>query len=179
MPHIFIRLSKFVFILILPFFLVSGVSYNKEVLTYKNEYVLQATGNVENDLCGIATFEASLIETVNGSLISTLTLNLISSTEQGVNHSIRFLVSKENLKTGITKGTYFIARNPDSFINSFNGVFAYANIDKLGEFPLFARRGYIKIDSLTSHKLGGYLNVRFNSAEGKQVHLKGNFSVTK
>ena len=90
-------------------------------------------------------------------------------------HLFGFLVSEKNNANKITQGSYSISEKVNSFLNDFEGVFGYANMDVLGEYPLFAKEGTLTIWKVDSHRICGTVSVVFESNEGKKIRLKGNF----
>jgi hypothetical protein len=92
---------------------------------------------------------------------------------------MEFLISKENTAGMLPTGTYEVSRNQEGLLNYFDGVFGFANIAALGESPLFAKSGKIKIDYLDDRTVRGNISIQMTNSLGKRVGINGDFIVIK
>lgn len=179
MLHFSTKFFKISTVLLLPLFLFSGIKVDNKVywpsdVLLTGEYDLQSTGNLNKNLTGNITFETSIEKTSSGTSFSTLKLKL-DDDKSNTEHMMQFLISKENSSNEIALGTYIITKDTDGFLNYFDGVFGFANIEALGEFPLFAQNGEIKIRYLDAKTVRGYMRIDLRNANGKSIHLEGGF----
>ncbi len=179
MPHFTTKFLKISTVLLISVFLFSGIKvdnkgYSSNDVLLVGEYNLQSTGNLNKNLRGTITFETSIEKTNSGTPFSTLKLKLDDVTSN-TQHMMEFLISKENSSNEIPLGTYKVTKDIDGFLNYFDGVFGFANIKTLGEFPLFAQNGEIKIRYLDTKTAQGYIRMNLRNANGKSIHLKGSF----
>lgn len=180
MSQLFIKTAHIGLWAIVLIFLVSEIKLNNNVIDenfFHGDYSLQATGNLNQKLVGVVNFETAIETANNGDTFSVLKLNL-GNTEEELNHSMEFLIAKENRTKHISKGTYQVLRDVDGFLNYFDGVFGFANIDTLGELPFFAKSGEIRIESIDQDELVGTLRLLLKNTNGKSIRLKGNFVAT-
>ncbi len=158
-------------------FVSHNVSYKDEVdyIDLDGTYALRTAGAHDLELNGRINFESALEVTANGSYFATLKLNLESSSKDR-RHSMGFLISKQDRAKPIGAGTYRISRDIDGFLNRFDGVFGFANIEADGELPYFATRGKVGILRLTKNKLRGSIDIELENANGKQLIIRGDFT---
>lgn len=179
MPHFSTNFFKISTVLLLPLFLFSGIKVDNEVYSPSNvlligEYDLQSTGNLNKNFTGDITFETSIEKTSSGTSFSTLKLKLDDG-KSNAEHMMQFLISKENSSNKMALGTYKVTKDDDGFLNYFDGVFGFANIKALGELPLFAQNGEIKIRYIDAKTVRGYMRIDLHNANGKSIHLEGGF----
>lgn len=180
-PQFLNKAFKLITCLITLLFIVSGGverAEDNENILFEGRYVLKTSGDFNKDLKGYINFETAREKSANGRDFSTLKLSL-KNEDKSPNHSIEFLISKQNKEEQIAEGSYAIARDIDGFLNYFDGVFGFANITDLGETPLFARKGKITIDHLDNNSISGVLGVNLQSTGGKKIYVTGSFVATK
>jgi hypothetical protein len=142
------------------------------------DYSIQISGDLNGSLSGEIDFEDTIETTSKGVHFSTLKLKF-NNMDETFQHSIEFLIAKENMNRLLGVGAYKVINNKYGMLNYFDGVFGYVNIDTIGELPLFAKRGKIKIYSLSKTEILGSLDVVLNNTDGQSVHIKGNFKANK
>lgn len=179
MPHLSMKFFKISTVLLLPLFLFSGIKVDNRGYLPSNvlligEYDLQSTGNLNKNLTGDVTFETAIEKTNSGTSFSTLRLKLDDG-KSNAEHMMQFLISKENSSIEIALGTYKVTKDEDGFLNYFDGVFGFANIKALGEFPLFSQKGEIEIKYIDTQTVRGYMQIDLRNAIGKSIHLEGGF----
>ncbi len=175
--HKFVRFFSWLFVFGLFF---SGVD-NSEVnraFYLDGKYHLNTSGTLNKELVGDIAFEIAHKKSVKGKMYSTLQLNLKNS-DDGIEHSMQFLISSVNKHKSITKGVYKVVNNIDGFINCFDGVFGFANVQLLGEEPFFANKGVITIYHLEDEKVQGYIDVKMQNQNKKYFKIKGKFQAYK
>lgn len=181
MPNFFMKMTKLGFWILTATLFLSGAKLEKrsqlELTVYK-DYQIQVSGSLNKSFNGNLEFETAIETTSKGISVSTLKLKLINK-DTTLPHTIEFLVARENMEMILPKGSYTVARNDEGLLNYFDGVFGVANINALGELPLFAKSGRIQIDFLDENSLKGTLNVKLKNSVGKSIHVKGNFATTK
>ena len=142
------------------------------------KYAFQSTGDLSQYLDGKVNFE-SLIQ-IDDSRHSTSILKLkLDSEENGLPHTVEFLISQENTNKPVSKGSYLISQDPNGFLNNFDGVFGFANINSLGELPFFAKSGEVRLDFVDDFMVKGMLNVNLRNGNGKSINLEGDFVALK
>ncbi|TMM58759.1 hypothetical protein FEE95_04830 [Maribacter algarum] len=180
MPHIFSKAAKLVLWVLLPTLFISGTKLNTDTFSKVNsdeDYTLRASGNLNNSLNGTIRFETSVVTTSKGISFSVLKLKL-ESEKSLIPHSMEFLISEKE-SDSVLEGTHKVSNNNEGLLNYFDGVFGFANINALGELPLFAKSGEIQIEYLDETNLKGVINIQMSNAIGKSVKVKGNFVATK
>ncbi|WP_425235325.1 hypothetical protein [Ulvibacterium sp.] len=123
----------------MPLFLISN--YRLEVPLGNpdelgNKYILEATGAVNTVFEGKVRFETLIEEENNGIPTPTLVLKL-ENVEEGHQQAVEFLISQQDCPNELPVGTYKVAKNIDGFMDSFDGIFGYANLKALGVTSLF------------------------------------------
>ena len=88
---------------------------------------------------------------------------------------IQFLISVDPDEQSISTGTYNISRYISGFMNNFDGVFGYANLNMLGERPFFTRKGQLVITEKNNELVSGTLDVFLEAVNGESLHLQGSF----
>lgn len=89
--------------------------------------------------------------------------------------SIVVTVVDPKVGLGVPLGSFAVARRISGFMEDFDGVFGYANIEALGELPYFTHYGSITIERVSDAEIGGYADLTFRSPEGSLFNLKGGF----
>jgi len=180
MPRIFSKIGNLVLLVIVSTLFISGTKLDLKPLTTADEdddYTLRLTGNLNNYISGGVNFETSRVTTSKGISFSILKLKL-DDKDHFLKHSMEFLIAKETSKS-LSKGTYKVSSNKEGLLNYFNGVFGFANINALGELPLFAKSGEIQINHLDETRVNGIIRIQMSNGVGKSVYVKGNFVATK
>ncbi|NAS10826.1 hypothetical protein [Poritiphilus flavus] len=145
------------------------------VFPIEGSYELNTDGVYHLQLRGESYFEIGTEKTASGKPFKVIKLNLKSG-EGHADHSLGFVISQKGENTISLPGTFQVNEKIDGFLDSFEGVFGFANIPDLGEQPFFAKRGKITISKTGLDKLGGRIDVRLVNPEGKQLIIKGNFT---
>ncbi|MFS4492940.1 hypothetical protein [Maribacter sp. 2308TA10-17] len=163
--------------------MLSGTKYDEQLSSTPTptsyfDYTIQVSGSLNNSFTGMIDFETAVKTTSKGIPFSILELKL-SGGEEVFYHSFEFLISREHKKEVLAPATFEITKNQSGLLNNFDGVFGFANINELGELPLFAKSGEIQIEHLDETTIKGSLDIKLNNAAGKYVHLKGDFRAKK
>lgn len=159
--------------------LITSLRPKDEVVpaNFFGEYILYATGDYDIKLNGKVVFEQTIETSVNGTTFSTLKLDL--KNEKNGLHHIGFLISKENKSKPLNFRTYKVSKQIDGFINHFDGVFGFANINTIGKTPFFASSGKITIKQIDDRKATGYLEVTMYNSNHEKINVKGSFIANK
>ena len=177
----FTKLTKLVIWVLVPVLFMSGAKLEKltsSKIIEEGDYSIQMSGSVNDNFCVGVDFDTSIVTTSRGISFSTLRLRLDNTDNVG-SHSMEFLISKENTAGMLPTGTYEVSRNQEGLLNYFDGVFGFANIAALGESPLFAKSGKIKIDYLDDRTVRGNISIQMTNSLGKRVGINGDFIVIK
>lgn len=181
MPHILIKSLKVGLWVILPLIFTANnsieVDTDKKILT-AGSYVLTIPGANHLKLEGVINFETAKEPTSNGEAFTILKLNLTDHQET-LGHSLGFYLSTQNNSMKKQYGQHKISGNLEGFLNNFDGVFGYANINHFGELPFFAKNGAITIDKLDDNILKGSINVVFENTNQDNFTITGNFIALK
>ena len=137
-------------------------------------YELIAKGDIDLNLAGTAVFGMEQSISNNGAINERLELQLKNPLSTG-GHYITIYVSDREFSRSLKKGTYLITENIEGFINQFEGVFGFADIEPLGELPYFARKGEITIIKADNNSIAGRLMMILRNASGDIVELEGDF----
>lgn len=181
MLQIFKKSLKISALTLVPLLLFSNMRLDKHVLpklTSYEAYNLRASGNLNKDLSGNIEFETITETLYNDNTLSVLKLRLRSD-KKNDQHSMEFLISKENLSGYMPPGSYGIARDRDGLLSYYNGVFGFANIELLGELPFFAHEGEININYIDHEIVKGSMNISLRNANGEKIRLMGDFIASK
>lgn len=181
MLHDTLKSLKFGFWILLPLFLVSntGIDSNFWVSNnFEGSYDLQVTGAVNERFLGSVHFETTLESTNQEVPFSNLSLKFTNNDLHN-EHSLEFLISKQNTQHLISIGKYEISENIDGLLDDFDGVFGFANVRMLGEKPFFTDKGKIVITQMSDKALRGYVSVSLVSMQGDAIYLKGSFHAVR
>lgn len=180
MPQFFSKLAKIGFCVLVPTLFMSGTKMDKGFVSANaaEANTLQLTGSLNKNLATTIGFETAIETTSKGTSFSILKLKLENSDEM-LPHAIEFLIAKENSKQLLSKGTYKVSSGREGLLNYFDGVFGFADIEALGELPLFAKNGEIRIDKLNNTNVEGSIKIQMRDAGGKSINIHGNFIATK
>ena len=180
MYHHILKSLKISFWILVPLLFISNTK--AEPLTVPNNfegnYDLKATGAIEQSLEGTVSFKAFTESSNNGTSFSSLSLTFVNN-EQGFEHELEFIISEQNESELLSTGKYEIKDNIDGFLNNFDGVFGYANINIIGEQPFFTTMGKVVITRIGKADLKGYVDVNLRSNGGKVLMIKGDFHAIK
>ncbi|MEM7380869.1 MAG: hypothetical protein AAF361_06680, partial [Bacteroidota bacterium] len=146
-----------------------------DLIPNNGNYELYTDGVYHLELRGGSNFEISTETTASGKPFSVIKLNLKSG-EGHTDHSLGFMISQKGENAISLPGTFQVNKKIDGFLDSFEGVFGFANIPDIAEHPFFAKRGRITISKNGDRKLVGKIDVRLVNPEGKQLIIKGNFT---
>ncbi len=181
MYHHILKSLKISFWILLPLLFISGTKGNQDIYVsnyFEGNYELQATGALEQQLCGIVYFENIFKTNNQGIPFSTLSLKFIDNVSSD-QHMMELLITKQNQSSPIKKGKYGVAEDIEGFLNDFDGVFGFANVRSIGEEPFFTRKGKVVITQITELGLRGNINVTFKCNKGTKIFINGSFSATK
>ena len=135
-------------------------------------YHLAAVSDQEVLLEGTVYYEVVQGFKENGRAYSILKFHL-SPAAGNTPHSLGFYIAQEN--GAWPRGTYRMAHDIDGFRHHFDGVFAFADINAMGEQPFFAKTGKLTIGYSTPESLGGTLAMTMLNANGQTVAIQGDF----
>lgn len=181
MSPYFFKIFKIGLLVVVSTLFISGTKLDglsSPAILVDDDYDLRISGNLNDNLNGRVNFETAIETTSKGISFSTLRLKL-NDDEDFLPHSIEFLISKANTKDLLPVGTYKISRNQEGFLNYFDGVFGFANINALGESPLFAKSGEIRIDYLDDNTVKGTLSISMGNTMGRHIQIQGHFRATR
>jgi hypothetical protein len=181
MPHIFIKSLKVGLWVILPLIFISNnsteIKPDKMVLS-EGRYLLNVAGQSEFQLKGIINFETEIKRSSKGKEYTTLILSLTDA-QKLPGHSLGFFLSKQYNSTKIGNGRHEISGNIEGFLNYSDGGFGFANINKFGESPFFAKNGAVTIDYFDDKILKGSIDVVFENLNEANFKITGNFIALK
>lgn len=180
MSQFVFKIAKVGLLALLPLFLISN--YRVEVPLgnpdeLDSKYILHVKGTINTIFEGKVRFETSIKEANNGTPTSTLLLKM-ENVEEG-QLALGFLISKRNSTGNLPVGTYMVAKNIDGFMDSFDGIFGYANFKTLGELPFFAKKGTITISGLHDDFLQGSLEISMYNTNGQEIVISGGFMASR
>lgn len=138
-------------------------------------FEVHTTGAFQELLKGKVTFETSMGSTSHGTPYSSISLKFMNG-DQNQEHVMGFLIKEQFSSKELTIGEYGLSKHIKGFLNNFDGVFGYADIESLGEEPLFAKKGKLVITQIDADNIRGYLNVRFKDNSNNELFVKGNFN---
>jgi len=178
MPHIFIKSLKVGLWVVLTLIFTSSSSIeekpDKKILA-AGSYMLNIAGERQLKLEGIINFETTKKCSPKGKEYAIIKL-ILNDNQELPGHSLEFILSKQYQSMNIGHGRHEISENIEGFLNYFDGVFAFANINQFGELPFFAKNGAITIDDINDRIIKGSINVVFENPNDKIVGLNGEFS---
>lgn len=177
MLHYTVKSLKTGFWVLLPLFLVSNTGIDSNLWAsdnFEGSYDLEVTGVVNERFSGSAHFETTSESTNEEVPFLKLSLKLANNDLHN-EHSLEFLISKQNKQQLIPIGKYEISENIDGLLDDFDGVFGFANARILGEKPFFTDKGKIVITQMSDKALRGYVSVSLVSIQGDAIYLKGSF----
>lgn len=158
-----IKISKFVFLGIMPLLLISS-SGNKMDLVLNQDIS-------ENLIPTYIDFEMDMGEI--DSVVKYKKLTLLFSDEE--NHgTIELVVSAKNGNTDFSEGD-FIVQKIDGFLNGFEGVFGYFTHKDFGEKPFFANSGFVKISRLDNNHIQGQMDITLVNDYGRTIRISDTF----
>lgn len=181
MYHYILKSLKISFWILLPLLFISGTKSGPDFYGsyyFEGSYELQATGALEQQLCGVVYFENTLETNNQGIQFSTLTLKFIDN-ESSDQHSMELLITRQNQSSPIKKGKYGVSENIEGFLNDFDGVFGFANVRSLGEEPFFAKKGIVVITQISELGLSGYIDITLKCVKGTKIFINGSFSAAE
>ncbi|VXB57713.1 hypothetical protein [Maribacter litoralis] len=95
--------------------------------------------------------------------------------DAGKKHNLEFIIASDYKKTkGVPTGKHKI-KNIHCLINSFNGVYGFADLKEVSELPFFIKSGDIIITESISNKVDGKLEVQLENANGESLKVQGVF----
>lgn len=181
MSRFFLKLTKISLWVLVPIIFISGTKFNGSNTGkdfFSGEYIFQTSGILNQNLMGIVNFETITEVKANGERYSILKLSL-NNLDQSEKHTMQFLISKPDSFGQISRGTYDINKSQNSFIDNFDGVFGFADIEILGELPYFAKSGEIQISGIDEASLRGTLKLKLKNADNNFFDINGDFVAIK
>lgn len=181
MSNTFLRILRTALCVLAPFFLISNNTLNRgfyETGGFSDNPSLMATGDYTQDLNGEVRFETNIETSGNRERFFTLQLEL-SREGTGRNDAFGFLISHKMGKERSGVGTFEVVADPDGFLNKFDGVFGFANIESVSEVPFFAQNGKITIYNMDRDTATGAIAVTLLNSDGKRVRVTGNFKAKR
>lgn len=181
MSRFFLKFTKISLWVLVPIIFISGTKFNSSKTEndfFSGKYVFQTSGILNQNLMGMVNFETITEVKANGETYSILKLSL-NNLDQSEKHTMEFLISKPTSLGQISRGSYNIVKSHNSFIDNFDGVFGFADIEVLGELPYFAKSGKIQISGIDDARLSGTLKLKLKNANNKFFDINGNFVATK
>ena len=148
-----------------------------EISLEDGAYELTSSGELSLNLSGFAYLNTDDVISEDGSLYTTVKLEL-ENEEEADKHFLDIYITDSGINQPFVKRTYAISENIDGFINDFQGVFGFANIDRLGELPFFTKEGYISIFHSDHHRMAGNLKLTLMNTIGQTIELEGDFIAT-
>ena len=106
----------------------------------RGQYALLAKGEDLLELHGNIAYSLETMVSEKGIPYTTLSFYLEHGSDP-VDHSMDFIIKGRKINGLGTTGTYRIPSRIDGFIDNFEGVFGFANIENYGEEPFFYPRG--------------------------------------
>lgn len=178
MNHDMLKSFKIGFWFLIPLFFITNSDLEPIAKAKKTQDVLamRANGAFQELLDGRVTFETSKGIADEGTPYASISLKF-ESEEQNQEQLMGFYIKKQDNSKEFTIGEYELSKHIKGFLNNFDGVFGYADIESLGDKPLFAKKGKLVITQIDADNIRGYLNVRFNDNDnnGNALFVKGNF----
>jgi hypothetical protein len=181
MYHYLLKYLKISIWVFLPLLFLSGASGNQDVQGpdyLEDNYDLEATGALKQQLAGEVYFENILKTNREGIPFSSLSLKFVED-DSSERHLMEFLITRQNQSNPIKKGKYEVVDDIDGFFNDFDGVFGFANVNDLGEKPFFTKKGKVVITEITNLALIGYMDVTLQCSDGSEIFIKGGFNAIK
>ncbi len=176
MYHYILKSLKISFWILVPLLFISNSKVEPLMIpnNFEGSYSFESNGAIEHSLQGKASFSTNTKSSNNGTPFSTLSLKFVNN-QKSLEHTIQFIISEQNRSDAVAAGKYGIKDNIDGFLNNFDGVFGYANINELGEEPFFTTMGKVDINRIGKDDLEGHVNVTLSDNDGKKIILKGDF----
>lgn len=177
MPHFVIKSLKVGLWLIFPLLFTVNknldVSADKPILPV-GSYVLKVGGECELILRGAVKFTTATKKTRKGKEHTTFELALKDG-QMTAGHSLGFFISENYSSARLKEGRYSVSKDINGFLDSFIGVFGFANIDPYGELPFFTKNGSIRLYNINGNLVKGNINVVFENHLGGNLTVEGNF----
>ncbi|WP_149274027.1 hypothetical protein [Pareuzebyella sediminis] len=174
------KMSKMGFLALLTLGLTSTTGVPKDYWPkpIEGNYDLQVKGKLNGELAGRISFTITSREEIpnSGNQITTLELKLNNS-DTGKAHRLGFLIAKHGSPEDFVGNHKFIDTHR-GLLDRNEEVFAFADIENLGERPFFAHHGDIEITQISPDKIEGNMNVSFKDFEGTRLQLTGRFVAT-
>lgn len=175
MYQFFIKTTKFAVLGLLPFLLISnsgkeiGLVDLNSAKTYLVETALKEYVSCPSNI----EYRTNHEKLNEGKFYNTLVLNF-GDKKDNSQATMEFLISEKGESKKFSKGIYPI-NEIEGFINSFDGVFGVANVNRLGEKPFFAKKGFIQINELNIKGVKGYMDVTLVNSVGTTIRVTDSF----
>jgi len=180
MYHYILKSLKVGFWILAPLLFIS----NAEVVPIelvdntKGSYYFSAEGAIEEALQGKVFFRTSTESTNRGIAYSSLSLEFVNQ-EARDPHSIQIIISKHKQLQTFKTGKYHVTENIEGFLNRFEGIFGYVNMNALSEQPFFSNKGTVVVEQISKNDVRGNINVAFMNNNGERIRIKGDFHAVK
>lgn len=177
MYHYILKSLKIGFWFLTPILFISNADVEpKEVSNdFQGRYTLDVSGAFQQSLNGTVSFETILGSTNEGKRYSSLALKFKNG-DPTQEHEMEFLITKQDRSEKLATGKYKLSQNTEGFLDSFEGVFGYANIDLFSEIPFFTSEGKLVITQIGESNLRGYVDVTLKNNSGEEIVVMGNFN---
>ena len=110
-----------------------------EIGLEEGAYEISTLGDLSLNLSGSVSLTTDETVSEDGSLYTTLNIKLENDGELD-RHFLDIYITGSEIKRPFTERTYSITEEIDGFMNDFEGVFGFADIDRFGELPFFTKR---------------------------------------
>ncbi|WP_157486416.1 hypothetical protein [Maribacter forsetii] len=162
---------------IIPFMLLAGGSkenYEKSRLD-NGSYSFNVEGKLNFHLDGAAAFQSRTEVDKLGHRTDKLLLSFTTCNDER-EQTLEFIIaSKAKGKRGIQAGKHKI-KSINRLMNSFSGVYGFADLGSVSELPFFIKSGDITITESFSNIVDGKLEVQLENAEGEVLLINGSFN---
>lgn len=132
-------------------------------------YQFQLKGVVNENINGMASFNANMLKDVSGNYVKRLEL---SFKNEGCAN--KRLIQFELAQKPNSNGVYKI-KNLERLFHSIDGVYGFVDLGEQHELPFFIETGSITIAENDINAIAGSLEVNFKNSKDETLHLKGFF----
>ncbi len=176
MPTALLKTLRISFWVLMPFLFIAKTDITSESFvdtSTKGGYLLRSKGVIDREIKGDIRFEIDRQKAIKGEDYSTLKLQF--GNQQLDHNFMELLICLKGTTQEIKRGTYEVTQHIEGFSNYFDGVFAFANDDILGERPFFSEKGSVTISEVAQGVLSGSIKVTMGDFHGNRFEVQGNF----
>ncbi len=105
-----------------------------------------------------------------------LKFHLTNSSEDN-SHYLGFIIA--NPGDAAKAQSFKVNGNVECFLSQYKGVFAFASINILGEYPFFAKKGKFSIVKMVDDELQGNISFTMENSNGKTLDIEGDFNAIR